>query len=317
MKKTKIQIGISSCLLGEEVRFDGGHKRDRFITDRLSEFVKFVPICPEIAIGLGVPRQPIRLVSRGGAHRAVGVREATLDVTEDLIGFAEQTVPQLENISGYVFKSKSPSCGVERVKLYPGDSSMPNREGIGVYSRTIMELMPNLPVEEEGRLNDPVLKENFIERIFVYRRWQDMADLEITAASLIEFHTRHKLSILAHGQTGYRQLGRIVANQKKLPLRQVATEYISRLMSSLKRPASRRANTNVLQHVQGYLKEKLDKSDKHELVHTIEQYRLGYLPLVVPITLLRHHFRRNPVSYMERQTYLNPHPPELMLRNSL
>ena len=316
-KKTKIKIGISSCLLGEEVRFDGGHKRDRFITDRLSAFVKFVPVCPEIAIGLGVPRQPIRLVAKDGIHRAMGVRDESLDVTQDMVRYAKKTSPRLDKISGYIFKSKSPSCGMERVKLYPGDLSMPNRDGIGLYARTIMEMMPDLPVEEEGRLNDPVLKENFVERIFIYRRWQDMANQGITAARLIDFHTRHKLSIMAHGQVAYQQLGRIIANPEKQPLPNLATEYVSKLMASLKRPASRRANTNVLQHVQGYLKEKLDKSDKPELVQTIETYRLGYLPLIVPITLLQHHFRRNPVPYIARQIYLNPHPPELMLRNSL
>jgi uncharacterized protein YbgA (DUF1722 family)/uncharacterized protein YbbK (DUF523 family) len=316
-KQTKIKIGISSCLLGEEVRFDGGHKRDRFITDRLSAFVKFVPVCPEIAIGLGVPRQPIRLVVEGGVHRSVGARDETLDVTENLVQFARKTSPKLEKISGYIFKSKSPSCGMERVKLYPKDSSIPNRDGVGIYSRTIMEMMPNLPVEEEGRLNDSVIRENFVERIYVYRRWQEMTDMGITSARLVDFHTRHKLTLLTHGQRGYQQLGRIVANPKKQPVRNLAAEYISQLMTALKRPATRRAHTNVLQHVQGYLKDKLDKSDKQELVQTIEQYRLGFLPLIVPITLLHHHFRRNPVPYMVKQIYLSPHPPELMLRNSL
>ncbi|MDH3692665.1 MAG: DUF523 and DUF1722 domain-containing protein, partial [Gammaproteobacteria bacterium] len=195
--RNKIKIGISSCLLGEEVRFDGGHKRDRFITDRLSAFVKFVPICPEIAIGLGVPRQPIRLVAEADAHRAVGVRDETLDVTDDLIQFAHRTSPKLSKVSGYIFKSKSPSCGMTRVKLYPRDGLMPNRDGVGLYARTIMEIMPNLPVEEEGRLNDPVLKENFVERIFVYQRWQDIMDKGVTPARLVDFHTRHKLTILA------------------------------------------------------------------------------------------------------------------------
>lgn len=315
--KNKIKIGISSCLLGEEVRFDGGHKRDRFITDRLSPFVKFVPVCPEVAIGLGVPRQPIRLVGEANSIRAVGVKDEALDVTDDLIQFARKTSSKLNKISGYIFKSKSPSCGMERVKLYPRDSSMPNRDGVGLYTKTIMEMMPNLPVEEEGRLNDPILRENFVERIFIYRRWQDLNNKGITVAKLVDFHTGHKLTVLAHGQRAYQRLGRIVANEKKKSAPELADEYISHLMTALKRPATRRAHTNVLQHVQGYLKDKLDRADKKELTETIEQYRLGYLPLIVPLTLLHHHFRRNPVPYIAKQIYLNPHPPELMLRNSL
>ncbi|MFC1665424.1 YbgA family protein [Pseudomonadota bacterium] len=313
----KIKIGISSCLLGEEVRFDGGHKRDRFITDRLSAFVKFVPTCPELAIGLGVPRQPIRLVAKNGIQRALGTKDDSLDVTDDLIEFAHTTSPKFNKISGYIFKSKSPSCGMARVKLYQSDGPMPNGDGIGLYARTIMKIMPNLPVEEEGRLNDPVLKENFIERIFVYQRWQEMIANRVNLSKLVDFHTRHKLTIMAHGQVGLRQLGRIVANNKKDLVQDLAEQYVSRLMSVLKQPATRNMHTNVLQHVQGYLKNKLDKSDKQELTQTIEQYRLGYLPLIVPITLLHHHFRRNPVPYISEQIYLSPHPPELMLRNSL
>lgn len=314
---SKLKIGISSCLLGEQVRFDGGHKRDRFVTDRLSKFVTFVPLCPEVAIGLGIPRQPIRLVHDGKETRVLGTDDQGRDVTDELICFARKTVPKLRKVSGYIFKSKSPSCGMERVKLYPANGSMPTRDGVGVYAANIMQLMPDLPVEEEGRLNDPVLRENFVERIFVYRRWQDATADGITAAKIVDFHTRHKLTVLAHGQRPYQQLGRLVSRCGNEPAPDVAAMYISQLMSALKRPATRRGHTNVLQHAQGYLKSKLDRSDKRELTQTIEQYRLGYLPLVVPITLLHHHFRRNPDPYIARQVYLNPHPPELMLRNSL
>ena len=247
----------------------------------------------------------------------MGVKDETLDVTDDLIQFARKTSSKLNKISGYIFKSKSPSCGMKRVNLYPEDSSMPNRDGVGLYAKTIMEIMPNLPVEEEGRLNDPILRENFVERIFIYRRWQDLNSDGITMARLVDFHTRHKLAVLAHGQRAYQRLGRVVANEKKQSAQDLADEYISTLMTALKRPATRHAHTNVLQHVQGYLKVKLDRADKKELTETIEKYRLGYLPLIVPLTLLHHHFRRNPVPYIAKQIYLNPHPPELMLRNSL
>ena len=316
-KHSKIKIGISSCLLGEEVRFDGGHKRDRFITDRLAAYVTFVPICPEVGVGMGIPREPIKLVGTVDDHRALGVKDKTLDVTEDLVKFADTTATRLDKVSGYIFKSKSPSCGMERVKLYPKSSSMPSRDGIGIYAKRIMELLPDLPVEEEGRLNDPILRENFIERVFVYRRWQDLVAKGVTSARVIEFYTRHKLIVLAHGQRGYKSMGKLVANMDKKSTEGMAKQFISSLMATLKKPATRRGHTNVLQHAQGYLKKTLDKDDKQELAQTIEQYRLGHLPLIVPITLLRHHFRRNPVEYITNQIYMNPHPPELMLRNSL
>ena len=313
----KIKIGISSCLLGEKVRFDGGHKRDHFVTDKLSAYVDFVAICPEVGIGLGVPRQPIQLVGNTQHYRAKGVKDPCLDVTGDLIDFASDTATRIDNISGYIFKSKSPSCGMERVKRYPAGSGPPSSDGVGLYARTIIELMPNLPVEEEGRLNDPILRENFIERIFTYQRWQEVAGGGVDMSRLIDFHTRHKLAILAHDQSAYRALGRLVANAAGKNAPELAQEYLSELMAALKQPATRRGHTNVLQHIQGYLKDKLDRTDKQELTESIEQYRRGYVPLLVPITLLRHHFRRHPEPYVSGQTYMNPHPPELMLRNSL
>lgn len=313
----KIKIGISSCLLGEEVRFDGGHKRDRFITDTLSTHVDFVAVCPEVGIGLGVPRQPIQLVGHPHRYRAKGVEDPDLDVTENLVDFARETAARIDNISGYIFKSESPSCGMEHVKLYPADSNQPNRDGVGLYARTIMESMPNLPVEEEDRLNDPALRDNFIERIFTYQRWQELAAGGFTTTRIIEFHTRHKLALLAHGQSGYRSLGRLVANNQSHTVSELAEAYISQLMTTLKRPATRLGHTNVLQHVQGCLKESLNRFDKREITDSIEQYRLGHVPLIVPITLLCHHFKRNPDQHIAGQTYMNPHPPELMLRNSL
>jgi uncharacterized protein YbgA (DUF1722 family)/uncharacterized protein YbbK (DUF523 family) len=313
----KINIGISSCLLGQEDRFDGGHKRDRFITDRLAEFVEFLPICPEMAIGLGVPRQPIKLVGTPNSQRVIGTRNPDLDVTEDLLRYARQTAGELANICGYIFKSKSPSCGMERVKLYPENGSAPTKDGVGQYASAIMEIMPSLPAEEEGRLNDPLLRENFIERIFVYSRWLNLCSSTLSMARLIDFHTKHKLVVLSRGQRGYKLLGRMIANTERLPLLTLADRYISSLMDILGLPATRRSHSNVLQHIQGYLKDALDGADKEELAETINQYRIGLLPLIVPITLLRHHCRRNPNAYIFDQVYLNPHPPELMLRNSL
>jgi len=312
----KIPVGISSCLLGQEVRFDGGHKRDSYVTGTLSDYFDFVPFCPEAAVGLGIPRQPIRLVQRGKEVRAVGVRTPELDPTDDLAAFASRTARQLGYLSGYILKNNSPSCGMERVKVY-NDKGMPERIGVGIYARVLMKSLPLLPVEEEGRLGDAVLRENFIERVFVYHRWQQLIRGSLTAHELVEFHADHKYLIMAHSQEAYRQLGRMVADAGKVDLEQLATDYVTILMSALKRPATPRQHVNVLQHLLGYLKEHLDKLDREEMVETIEQYRQGLLPLIVPITLIRHHFRRYPDPYVMRQYYLSPHPKELMLRNRI
>ncbi|NIR31830.1 MAG: DUF1722 domain-containing protein [Gammaproteobacteria bacterium] len=310
----KVQIGISSCLLGEAVRFDKGHKRDGFITGTLSQYFDFVPLCPEVAIGMGVPREPIRLIGDAEGPRAVGVRTESLDVTGALVDYGRRMANELNDISGYIFKSKSPSCGMERVKLYSSRGPA-SKNGVGLYAREIMRGRPLLPVEEEGRLNDPVLRENFIERVFAYRRWQDVVASHLTPAKVVAFHTAHKLSLMAHGPEQFRHLGRLVADAGKRPLGELAEEYVSGFMDAMKRRATRKRHANVLMHLMGYLKRKLDPDDKAELREIIDAYRLGYVPLVVPITLLNHHFRRHPDPYVAQQVYLNPHPKELMLRN--
>lgn len=310
-----IQVGISSCLLGREVRFDGGHKKDAFINRVLGEYFELVPFCPEVEIGLGVPRDPIRLERRDGAVRVVGVKQPELEVSELLYGYGCRMAGENRGLSGYILKSKSPSCGMERVKVYNAASGVPTADGVGEYARALMDQWPELPVEEEGRLNDPVLRENFIERVFVYKRWQNIVAEGLTAARIVDFHARHKLMIMAHSQQAYRALGRLVADCGSEPAASFGERYIGELMNALRIPASRRNHANVLKHVQGYLKERIDAEDKQELNEIIERYRTGEVPLVVPITLLNHHFRRHPDEYMSKQLYLNPHPPELMLRN--
>lgn len=313
--KDTIRIGISSCLLGREVRFDGGHKRDAFVNGVLSRYFELVPFCPEVEIGLGVPRDPIRLERRGGEVRVVGVRQRELDVTEFLREYAKRVVADNPGFSGYIFKSKSPTCGMARVKVYDAVSGIPGSDGIGEFARVVMARRPELPVEEEGRLNDPVLRENFIERVFTYRRWQALQEAGLTSARIVDFHTRHKLMIMAHSQQAYRDLGRRVAQCGDKDIEHFGAAYIADLMEALRVRATRKNHTNVLQHVQGYLKDAIDTDDKQELNEIIERYRLGQVPLVVPITLLNHHFRRHPDDYMQRQFYLHPHPPEMMLRN--
>ena len=311
-----IRVGISSCLLGQEVRFDGGHKRDSFITGTLSQFFDFVPVCPEAAVGLGIPRQPIRLVKAGEGVRALGTKDPSLDPTDALADYGLATAARMTDVSGYILKNNSPSCGMERVRIY-NDKGMPERRGVGIFAAALMEALPLLPVEEEGRLGDPVLRDNFIERVFVYKRWQTLEKEGFTAQGLVAFHSDHKYLILAHSQPVYRELGRMVADAGKGDPGELAARYISVLMAALRKPATPRQHVNVLQHLTGYLKDRIDSDDRAELVEIIEQYRQGLVPLIVPITLINHHFRRHPDPYVMRQHYLQPHPRELMLRNRI
>ncbi len=311
----RISIGISSCLLGERVRFDGNHKQDAFITGTLGLVFDFVPVCPEVAIGMGVPRPPIRLTGDPQSPRAVGVKDISLDVTAALTAYGRRMAVELEGISGYIFKGKSPSCGTRRVKVYSGGA--PSLQGVGVYAREIIQRQPLLPAEEEGRLGDPVLRENFIARVFAYRRWQSLLASGFSVGKLVEFHTVHKLSLMAHGTEYYRALGRLVAEAKSHRPGVLCERYGAEFMAALQRPATRKRHTNVLLHTMGYLKTRLDRADKAELLELIEAYRLGHLPLIVPITLLKHYFRRFPDEYIVKQSYLHPHPAELMLRNGI
>jgi uncharacterized protein YbgA (DUF1722 family)/uncharacterized protein YbbK (DUF523 family) len=313
----RVRIGISSCLLGQKVRYDGGHKRDDYILSVLGEHVEYVPVCPEVAIGLGIPRPPIQLAGDPGAPRAVGVRDPAVDVTDKLYAYGRRTARKLSDISGYILKSKSPSCGMERVKVYPGPGRMPVKQGVGIFARALLETLPNLPVEEEGRLCDPVLRENFIERVFAYQRWQVLRASRMSPAKLVDFHTAHKLSLMAHGPEYYRGLGRLVAQDGTLPIGEVSDRYIEGFMAAMRHRATPKRHANVLMHLMGYLKRELDAEDKAELLEVIDRYRRGRLPLIVPITLIKHHFRRHPHEYVARQVYLDPHPQELMLRNAV
>lgn len=312
----KIQIGISSCLLGEEVRYDGGHKRNVYVTGTLSQYFDFKAICPEMAIGLGVPRPTIRLVDKGAGIRVVGVTDAALDVTDELQNFSLDATAKLQTISGYILKKDSPSCGMERVRVYNAND-MPEKRGRGIFADTLMKALPNLPVEEEGRLMDPVLRENFIERVFIYYRWQQLVKSGLTSHKLIQFHTQHKFNLLAHDEGTYRQLGRMVSELNDNNLNALANNYVDILMSGLKKPATRKRHTNVLMHIMGFFKNQLSGDDKQEMLELLDAYRLGKLPLIVPITMLKHHLRRFPHPYIEQQYYMSPYPEELMLRNSL
>ena len=311
-----VRLGVSACLLGARVRFDGGHKRNRFLIDELGSHFEFVPFCPEVAIGMGTPRPSIRLVGDVEAPRALGSRDDGLDVTDALQAYSANRARRLEGLSGFIFKKDSPSCGMERVKVY-SDKGMPQREGVGIFARAVQQANPLLPVEEEGRLNDSTLRENFVSRVFVYARWQALRQQGLTKKGLLDFHTRHKLLLMAHSPVAYRELGRLLARLDNASLDGLADRYIERIMQVLKTPANRKRHVNVLQHVLGYLRKHVDAVNRADLVDVIDDYRLGMVPLVVPVTLLQHHFRSNPHPWISRQVYMNPHPRELLLRNTL
>lgn len=314
--KNRILIGVSSCLIGEKVRFDGGHKRDSYICDLLANYVDFLPICPEVAIGMGVPRPAIRLVGDPKSPRLVEVKNVERDYTLAMLEFANETMQQLTHISGYILKSQSPSCGLRRVKIYQGKGQAP-LSGQGLYAKILEEQFPYLPIEEEGRLNDPRLRENFIERLFVYHDWQVTNEPGLTAHALINLHTRHKLTLMAHHPSKSRELGQLVSRVDKKNIASLAPEYLYKLMNTLCYIATPNKHANVLMHCLGYFKKILTKMDKQELVNLIEQYQQGLVPLVVPITLINHHLIHYPQPYLEGQSYLSPYPAELMLRNHI
>ncbi len=310
-----IAIGVSSCLLGHEVRYDGGHKYHSYIEKTLGKFFSLRPFCPEAASGMGVPRPAIQLRRVAGETRAVGVKDATLDATDNLRRTSELQADWLRGVCGYILKKDSPSCGMERVRVYQGEAA--TRNGVGVFAEYLQQAFPELPLEEEGRLGDPGLRENFVSRVYVYARWRDLRAEGLSVNGLMTFHSRHKLIAMSHNQSATRELGRLAASADTENLEEVADRYFCRLMTCLKRLATRKNHVNVLQHIQGYLKTKLDAGDKQELCEAIENYRLGLTPLIVPITLLRHHFRRQPDPFIERSYYMTPHPGELALLNDI
>jgi len=311
-----IKIGISACLLGCPVRFDGGHKLDLFLKDTLGSFVDYVPVCPEAELGLGVPREPLRLEGSPGAPRLVTVRTKK-EYTAPMTAWARGRAAALEreDLCGYIFKSRSPSCGMERVKVYQDGGGM-SKSGAGLFVRIVMEHFPLLPVEEEGRLHDPELRENFIERIFVMRRWRDMLSRSKSRGGLVDFHTRHKLLLLSHSTAHYREMGRCVAaGMPPSSASGACAPYERLLMEALRLKATVKKHTNVLQHMMGYFKKQLTPDEKQEMLEVIGLYYREYVPLIVPLTLMKHYVRKYNQEYLVRQHYLDPHPAELKLRN--
>ncbi|MGM0536210.1 MAG: YbgA family protein [Pseudomonadota bacterium] len=312
-----IPVGISACLMGEQVRYNGGHKRSRFCLEVLQERFAFESFCPELEAGLGVPRDPIRLVGlQGEAPRVQGTRDPSLDVTERLVEVSADFAARHRHLRGFILMKGSPSCGLERVKVYH-PNGMPSHADSGVFVSTLRRHFPELPLEEEARMNDPVLRENFITRVYAFDDWKRRVEAAPSYHALLQFHSRQKYLLMAHHVEAYRELGRYLAESSKVALEESMAHYLQRFMAALSRPATRKTHTNALMHVLGYLKEAVDGETRQDLLAAIEDYRLGRVHLVVPIRLLNHYVKRHGSDYIREQTYLDPHPYELGLRNTI
>jgi uncharacterized protein YbgA (DUF1722 family)/uncharacterized protein YbbK (DUF523 family) len=310
-----IKLGISSCLLGENVRYDGGHKLDRFLTETLGQYVEYVPVCPEVECGLPIPREAMHLEGNPNSPHLV-TTYTKQDMTERMVGWAKKRLVELEkeNLCGFIFKSDSPSSGMERVKIY-NEKGMPVKKGVGMFARIFMEHFPLLPTEDEGRLHDPKLRENFIERIFTLKRWREGLVKKESRGNLVNFHAQHKLLILSHSPKHFQIMGKIVAKAKEIPLKDLYQQYQDILMEALKTKTTPKKNTNALMHMMGYFRKELSSDEKKELLEVIENYRQEVIPLIVPITLMNHYVRKFDQPYLKQQVFLNPHPLELQLRN--
>ena len=311
----EIRIGISTCLLGEKVRYDGGHKLDRYITETLGQYFEWVSVCPEVEYGLPVPRESMHLIGDPASPRIVTVRTG-VDHTEGMKKWAVDKLKRLEkeDLCGFIFKSKSPSSGISGIKVYTS-SGIPSNKGTGIFGGAFMRYFPLIPVIDDGRLHNPNLRENFIEQVLVYKRWKEFLKNDPKIRELIAFHTNLKLLILSHSPKHYSALGKLVAQAKKYQPDVLYSEYVRILMEGVRLLATTKKNTNVLLHIVGYFKKQLSSEDKRELLEVIDQYHKGYIPLIVPIVLINHHVRKLDESYLKDQFYLNPHPIELMLRN--
>lgn len=311
----KIPVGISECLLGEPVRFDGGHKRNRFLTDVMSRYFDYRPVCPEVLIGLGIPRKPIRLVATDKGTRVRGVEDDSLDVTEALAAEADSALQRMPDICGYVLMQNSPSCAGFRMKRYTEKGFPLDSDGVGAFASRLMELHPLLPVEEAGRLTDAGLRDNFIARVFAYKDWKDSVEADPSPGKLVDFYSRYKYQVMAHHVPGYKALGPLVAQAGSRDIHDLCREFLETFMDALGHKATRKGNTNAMMHLRGYLRGLLDQDEQRELSDVIESYRCGEVPLVVPLTLLKHYLRKVDNPYLQQQTFWSPHPDKLGLRN--
>jgi uncharacterized protein YbgA (DUF1722 family)/uncharacterized protein YbbK (DUF523 family) len=310
-----IRIGVSACLLGEKVRYDGGHKRDPYLVESFGRYVEWVPVCPEVELGLGTPRETLRLVRISSDVRMIVPKTGT-DHTDSMRTYAARRVRELakEDLSGYILKKDSPSCGMERVRVFDAHG-VPAKSGRGLFAEALLQHFPLLPFEEEGRLTDPRLRENFVERVFAYARLRSLFSGHWKVGDLVAFQTAHKLLLMAHSQRAYQSLGRLVAEAKSVPREELRQHYELEFMGALREMATTKRHTNVLQHMAGYFSKHLDSDSRQELQSLLQDYSGGLVPLIVPVTLIRHYVRKFDVTYLRGQVYLEPHPKELMLRN--
>lgn len=307
-----IVIGISACLVGEEVRYDKSAKTSNFCVKELGKHVEYRSFCPEVAAGLPVPRPTIRQIRKGDLI-SVSRPDGSGDVTEALQAYGKKIAKVAQNFSGYVFCAKSPSCGMERVKVYSSDGKSTKSDGVGTFAKEIMQANPLLPCEENGRLNDPIIRENFVARVFVYRDWQALCKKGLTKHRLMGFHSRNKYTVMSHDLVAYKALGRLLA-KANVSVEEQGKEYIKGLMEALKVKATRKTHANTLQHLQGYFSKNLSSAERQELTQSIHDYRAGLLPLMVPITLIKHYLLMYPKGYVAQQRYLSPYPADLKLR---
>ena len=314
--KIKPVIGISGCLTGSAVRFDGGHKRMGFVMNELAEWVSFKPVCPEMAIGLPVPRPALRLVQTDSGETCMRfTKDITEDITDKMTNFATDYLPGIGDYAGFIVCAKSPSCGMERVRLYDEQGNRGAKAGTGIFTAALLERYPWLPVEEDGRLHDPVLRENFVERVFALHELNTLRKNGLSRRALLDFHSRYKLQLLSHHQAGYRAIGPFVASLYEWDdLEAFFEAYRDKLMAILKEPASRKNHTNVLMHIQGYFRNQLNARQRDELREVILHYRAGLLPILAPLTLLKHYLAEHPHDYLLTQNYFDPYPDDLGLR---
>ena len=311
-----IKIGVSSCIIGEEVRWNGGHARQRWLTDVFWDFVDYVPVCPEVEVGMGVPRPTVRLERHGSGIRMIDPKNE-VDWTAAMNRLSRSRASEMEShdLCGFVLKKNSPTCGLERVKVVHEGGGGASKDGQGLFASALVHRFPHLPIEEEGRLNDPQIRENFVERVFAFRRVKDVFKPRWTVGDVVEFHTREKLLLRAHDEVRYRELGVLVANSKAIPRGAFKDDYMDRYMAALRRRATVAKHGNVLQHMVGFLRWVDDEAGREEMQGAIEDFRAGLVPLIVPTTLIRHLAKRHDQQILLESSYLSPHPKELMLRN--
>lgn len=312
----KLRIGISSCLLGKAVRYDGGHKLDHYLHDILGKYMEWVPVCPESECGLGIPREAMRLLGTAQVNRLVTVKTG-IDHTDRMLRWTEKKLRELEaeKLCGFIFKTRSPSSGLHDVKVYNDKGGMVTKRAAGIFAREFVKVFPLMPVEDEGRLHDGDIRENFIEQVFTFARWKEYAESDRSARGLVRFHTQHKLLYMAHDPALVSLLGKIVADIKGKPSKDQVTSYEKTMMSGLRTPATVKKKVNVLQHVMGYFKKQLSAEEKQELMGIITDFHKGFVPLIVPLVLLQHYIRKYDQPYLKDQVWLYPHPSELQLRN--